>query len=304
MLTQLLVAVGMLLAQQPAAAPVPVSLEVHVRLSIQKVDAALDAAASPYSNFGPLLAQLLTPEGPVDIQYLIAPDESRAVLGRRFATLPGGTIVLEHAGDGAIRVVNPENKTWYEISASKGSGPALGAPTIQIQPANDAAMIAGQQAAHSTFTETLSVPPPQGAAVPAAFPAQLRLTGDLWTTDAFAGSGYAAAMKTLQAFASFPGIDALTAGGRFPLRLVLRSNVMPGYEIRSDVMAVQAVTPDPTAFAVPTGYLHVMPPGEIANVFVPSVSSCLDDGIYAEREPAETHARRRGVRARLRAPVR
>ncbi|MGH9410418.1 MAG: hypothetical protein ACRD1V_13295 [Vicinamibacterales bacterium] len=261
MLTELLITLGMLLVQQPAAAPAPVSLEVHIRLSIQKDDAPLDAAASPYSNFGPLLAQLLTPEGPVDIQYLIAPDESRAILGRRLATLSGGTIVLEHAGEAAIRVLNPENKTWYEIAASKPAGPAFGPPTIQIQPANDVAIIAGQQAAHSTFTETLSVPPPQGAAIPPAFQAELRLTGDLWTTEAFSGSGYGAAMKTLQAFASFPGIDALTAGGRFPLRLVLRSNVMPGYEIRSDVMAVQPVPSDPTAFAVPAGYLHVMPPG-------------------------------------------
>ena len=45
------------------------------------------------------------------------------------------------------------------------------------------------------------------------------------------------------------GIDALTSGGRFPLRLILRSSVMPGYEIRSEVTALREVPVDAAAFA-------------------------------------------------------
>ena len=47
--------------------------------------------------------------------------------------------------------------------------------------------------------------------------------------------------KTLQAFAAIPGVEALTAGGRFPLRIALRSSIMPGYEIRSEVTAIGPV---------------------------------------------------------------
>ena len=44
-------------------------------MSIAKIDAPappIGDKATAYGNFGPLIAQLLTPEGPVDIQYLIA----------------------------------------------------------------------------------------------------------------------------------------------------------------------------------------------------------------------------------------
>ena len=247
--------------QAPAPAQGPgTALKASIRLTIAKSDVPLAGPPSPYDNFGPLVAQLVTPDGPVDIQYVIAPNQSRAELHGRLATLKGGTVVLEHAGDQMLRVLNPENKTWYEIPATENPGATLGTPDVDIEPTKDVATIAGQKAQRFAFTETLSVPPPQGAALPPDFPSDLRLSGELWTTDAFAGSGYAGVIKTLQAFAAIPGIDALTAGGRFPLRLILRSNVMPGYEIRSEVTAVREVPVDPAAFAVPTGYLHVVAP--------------------------------------------
>lgn len=239
----------------------PVALKASIRLTIAKSTAPLDGPPSPYDNFGPLVAKLVTPDGPVDIQYLIAANQSRAELNGRLATLNGGTVVLERTGDEMLRVLNPENKTWYEIPATENPGATLGAPDVAITPTTDVATIAGEKAQRFTFAETLRVPPPQGAALPPDFPSDLRLTGDLWTTDAFAGSGYEGVIKTLQAFAAIPGIEALTAGGRFPLRLILRSNVMPGYEIRSEVTAVREVQVDQAAFTVPAGYQHVVAPG-------------------------------------------
>ena len=44
------------------------------------------------------VAQLLTPEGPVDIEYVIAGDQSRATIKGRLATLPQGSIVLQRVG--------------------------------------------------------------------------------------------------------------------------------------------------------------------------------------------------------------
>lgn len=255
----LLAIVTLMAAGAQAPSPSPGSaLKASIRLTIAKTDAPF--AASPYSNFGPLLAQLLTPNGPVTIDYVIAPDESRAELGGRLATLNSGTVVLEHAGDTMLRVLNPENKTWYEIPAGGNPGTTLGLPDVRVQPTTDAAIIAGQEAQRFGFTETMQVPPPPGAATRAA-PTELRFSGDVWSTTAFSGSGYAGVIKTLQAFATIPGIEALTAGGRFPLRLVLRSNVMPGYEMRSEVLSIREVPVDPAAFAVPADYLHVVPPG-------------------------------------------
>jgi hypothetical protein len=67
--------------------------------------------------------------------------------------------------------------------------------------------------------------------------------------------------KTLQAFAAIPGVEALTAGGRFPMRIALRSSVMPGYEIRTEVTAIGPAAVEPAMFTVPAGYQKVVPPG-------------------------------------------
>lgn len=252
---------AVLLQQAPPAAP-PGSLKATIRMSIAKIDAPappIGDKATAYGNFGPLISQLLTPDGPVDIHYLIAGEESRAEVKGRLATLPPGSIVLQKVGEDTIRVLNPTNKTWYEIPASQNLGALLGTPDVSIEPTGEKATIAGQRAERFRFKETLQVPVPEGVSLPADFPRDIELNGDLWSTDAFAGGGYATVFRTLQAFAAIPGVEALTAGGRFPLRIALRSSIMPGYEIRSEVTAIGPTPADPSLFTVPAGYQKVLP---------------------------------------------
>lgn len=254
--------IASLFAQAPAPAT-PATLKATIRMSIAKIDApapAIGEKASPYGNFGPLIAQLLTPEGPVDIQYLIAGEESRADVKGRLATLPAGSVVLQKLGDETIRVLNPTNKTWYEIPANQNLGVLLGTPDVTIEPAGEKATIAGQRADRFRFKQRLHVPVPEGVSLPPEFPGDIELNGDLWSTDAFAGSGYTTVFRTLQAFAAIPGVEALTAGGRFPLRIALRSSIMPGYEIRTEVTAIGPTATDPSLFTVPAGYQKILPP--------------------------------------------
>jgi len=259
-LCSLLAVVLLQTGQAPAA---PATLKATIRMSIVKIDVPPlkeGEKPSPYGNFGPLLTQLLTPEGPVDIQYLIAGDQTRADVQGRLATLPRGSIVIQKMGEDVIRVVNPGNKTWYEIPSNQNLGVLLGTPDVNIEPMNERATIAGQRADRFRFTETLRVPVPEGTTLPAEFPSDLQLTGDLWSTDAYSGSGYAGVFKTLQAFAAIPGVEALTAGGRFPLKIALRSSIMPGYEIRSEVTSIGPGTVDPQLFTIPSDYQKVLPP--------------------------------------------
>jgi hypothetical protein len=251
------------LLAQAAAPAAPATLKATIRMSIVKVDApgpSRAAKPSPYGNFGPLISQLLTPEGPVDIQYIIAGDESRAEVQGRLATLPRGSIVLQRMGEDTIRVLNPTNKTWYEIPANQNLGALLGTPDVDVQPTGEKGTIASQRADRFRFRETLHVPVPEGVSLPPDFPTDLELTGDLWSTDAYAGGDYAAVFRTLQAFAAIPGVAALTAGGRFPLRIAMRSSIMPGYEIRSEVTAIGPTATDPSLFTVPAGYQKIQPP--------------------------------------------
>src|SRR3954470_563644 len=126
-----------LLLQAPAP---PSTLKATIRMSIVNIDvpAVRDGGKpSPYGNFGPLLTQLLTPEGPVDIQYLIDGDQTRADVQGRLATLPRGSIVLQKMGEDVIRVINPGNKTWYEIPANQNLGVLLGTPDVTMEPMNE-----------------------------------------------------------------------------------------------------------------------------------------------------------------------
>jgi hypothetical protein len=266
-MTSIVVLVLAWLAQQPqgqaADARSGQALKATIRMTVAQTDTILtspDGKPNPYGNFGPLIKQLLTPEGPVDIDYVIAGEQSRADVRGRLATLPPGSVVLQRIGDETIRVLNPANKTWYEIPASQNLGTLLGTPDVTIEPTGEKTTIAGQRAERFRFNETVRVPLAEGTSLPPEFPKDVQLSGDLWSTDAFSGSGYAGVFRTLQAFAAIPGVEALTSGGRFPLRIALRSSIMPGYEIRSEVTAIGAAAPDTAAFAVPAGYVKVLSP--------------------------------------------
>ncbi len=202
--------IGALLTQTPA------SLNTTIRMSVVQVDSALpslaDGKPNPYGNFGPLIKQLLTPDGPVTIEYVISGDQSRAEVKGRLATLPQSSIVLQKMGEDTIRVLNPANRTWYEIPANQNLGTLLGTPDVTVEPTGEQTTIAGQRAERFRFKETLHVPVPDGSSLPPDFPKDIDLSGELWSTDAFSGNAYAAVFRTLQAFAAIPGVEALTSG--------------------------------------------------------------------------------------------
>jgi hypothetical protein len=242
----------------PETTPTAFMLKVTLRLSVAKVDAA--PAASPYAGFGALLAQLLTPAGPVTFHYTVSGDTMRADIDGRLATLAPDSIVLQRVGEESIRVLNPMQKTWYELPASQNLGALLSAPDVDMQPTGERATIAGQRGDRFRFNETVQIPAPEGVSLPPDFPQTVRLTGDLWSTDAFAGDNYRPIFHTLQAFAAVPGMEALTAGGRFPLRILLRSDFMPGYELRTEVTAIGSAARDGSLFVIPSAYQKVQPP--------------------------------------------
>jgi hypothetical protein len=265
MLIAVLLAIAVLVqapaAQEAAPAAAPSALKARLRISVVKIDAPPAAPAEhPYGQLGALLARTLAPEGAVDIEYVVAGDSMRADVQGRLATLPRGSIVLQRVGEPVLRILNPGNRTWYELSTDQNPGALLGAPDVQVEPTSDTTMIVGHRAQRFRFAETLQLPAAEGVTLPPDFPRELQFTGDLWSTDAFAGSAYSNIFRTLQAFAAVPGMEALTAGGRFPLRLHLRSTFMPGYELRSEVTSIGPAQPDPSLFVVPADYQKVQSP--------------------------------------------
>ena len=97
-----------------------------------------------------------------------------------------------------------------------------GRPTCQLEPTGEKATIAGQRAERFRFSETLQFRCPKASILPPDFPSSIDLTGDLWSTD---GVRRQRATRPSSARcrrpAAIPGVEALTAGGRFPLRIAL-----------------------------------------------------------------------------------
>jgi hypothetical protein len=262
-LTAAMVAAGVLMQAPPApvpAAAAPAALQASLRITVARVEVPASSAENPYGQLGALLARMLAPEGPVDIDYVVAGDSMRADVRGRLATLPRGSIVLQRAGEPTLRILNPGNKTWFELPADQNMGALLGAPDVQLEPTADTATIVGQRAQRFRFSETLRLPTLEGVALPPDFPRELQFSGDLWSTDAFSGPGYAAIFRTLQSFAAVPGMEVLTAGGRVPLRLHLRSAFMAGYEVRSEVTSIGPAETDRSRFEVPLDYQKVQSP--------------------------------------------
>jgi hypothetical protein len=251
---------GVALAVHVAAAQAPEALNATVRLAFVRTDVAPGVAAGPYAGFGALLAQMLTPDGGVTIRYTVSRDAMRAEIDGRLSMLPRGAVILERVGDDVLRILNPAQKIWYEVSSDFSPGMLMGTPDIELQPTGEHATIAGKLADRFRFTETIQMPSPQAAAVPSDFPREIQFTGDLWSTTALAGESYRAIARTMQTLAAVPGMDALTANGRFPLRLYLRSDLMPGYELQTEVASLGTARPDPAAFEVPDDYQKVEPP--------------------------------------------
>jgi hypothetical protein len=259
LLLSFLIQPPVLQAAPPSSSGQSSALDATIRIGFAKTDVSA-GQAGPYAAFGALIAQMLTPEGPADIHYIVSADAMRAELVGRMGPLPRGTIVLLRIGEPTMRVMNPAQKTWYEAPAGQTLGMLLGTPDIDIQPTGERTTIAGQPADRFHFTETLRVPAPEGVNLPPDFPREVEFSGDLWSTTALHGSRYAAILKSMQTFAAVPGIEALTANGRFPLRMSFRSDLLAGYELQTEVTSLKTVPAEASMFAVPSEYQKVQPP--------------------------------------------
>jgi hypothetical protein len=236
------------------------ALKATIRLQIAKVAAPDASPDTALGNLGPIVATLLTPDGPVDIDYVVAGESMRGDVQGRLGMFTRGTVILQRGGEDSVQVLNLGNHTWFELPATATLGSTMSAPDVQMEPTGERATIAGQRAERFKFAETIRIPVPEGANLPSEFPRQIDLAGDLWSTDAFSGHDYAAIFRTLQAAGAIPGMEALTAGGRFPLRIAVRSSMMPGYEIRSEVVSIGPARPSASFFDVPRDYQQVQFP--------------------------------------------
>ncbi len=258
----LLLLFSLIAAQSTPAAP-PVGLKASMRLEIARVTPAPGAVKdSPYAGLGPLMMQMLTPEGPVTMDWAGGAEGVRATLKSRLSVLPAGSIVVQRTGASVIHVMDPERKTYFEVPAAAATESGAAVPDLQLRATGDTATIAGQRAERYELSLTLSLPASSGAAASASLPHDFQIAGDMWFSDAFSGAEYAAMLKTIDALIAIPGLSAAVPKGRFPVRTRLRLSLLPDFELRSEVTQLTTAPFDPALLAVPPDYRKVdAPPG-------------------------------------------
>ena len=122
------------------------ALKATIRLQIAKVAAPDASPDTALGNLGPIVATLLTPDGPVDIDYVVAGESMRGDVQGRLGMFTRGTIILQRVGEDSITVMNPGNHTWFELPATATLGSTMSAPDVQMEPTGERATIAGQRA--------------------------------------------------------------------------------------------------------------------------------------------------------------
>lgn len=253
-----------LLLMMALAAPPASGLTATIRVEVARVAAEGNGASEApgsLAGLGPVLAQMLTPDGPVDMTWYADGNGVRATIAQRLSLLPAGAIVIQRRQAPQIEVLNPSAQTYYEMpSATSTSLDAMaGVPDLQIRPTGETATIAGQRAERHELTLTLALSASAGPA--GGLPRELQITGDLWLTDAFKGDEYRAMLQTLNALMAIPGLGDAVPPGRFPLRTRLRLALLPGIELRSDVVDIRSAAVNPDLLRVPAGFRKVDAPG-------------------------------------------
>jgi uncharacterized protein DUF4412 len=251
-----------LLATQ-AAVGASAGLKASMRLEIARVTPAPGAdKSSPYAGLGPLMMQMLTPDGPVTMEWAGGAEGVRAALKSRLSILPAGSIVVQRTGAAVIQVLDPERRTYFEVPAASASESGAAVPDLQLRATGETATIAGQRAERYELALTLSLPSASGVSASASLPHDFQIAGDMWFTDAFAGSEYASMLKTIDALIAIPGLSAAVPAGRFPVKTRLRLTLLPDFELRSEVTELTTAPFDAALLTVPADYRKVdAPPG-------------------------------------------
>jgi hypothetical protein len=252
---------------------VPVSgqgqaLRVVMKSEIVEVEPEGDAGATQAGMMamGPMMKQMLMPEGVVEFVTLASGDALRMEYRNAMALFPKGSIVLRPSGSDDMFVLDSVQKTFFKApgGAAGRMSPMAGMgvePQVTVTPTGETDTIAGHQAERATVEMRLSGP--AGTPGMPGMAGQMTVSGDIWFADGLLTDAEArAAGKMLQAIPMMGGAGANTLAkpGRVVLRSRARMSISPRYEFRTEVSSVDRVSADANLFVVPPDYREVPMP--------------------------------------------
>lgn len=255
------------LAQQPGIAAV-IRTEV-VRVSppapagpAKNPDGSPNAAAM-MAQMGDMLAKLMAPEGKIEMLWMARPGVVRTELRNAMFIIPSGSVLLTKGS--TLTVLNPSQRTYYEMpTAGTRPGAARGAgamkPDVTVTQTGRTDTVLGHRVERVDINVKMAAPGRTSAGGSPAAARDITVTMEVWETPDFGTTADPMMMAGFQGLMASAGMEKMVRPGRFPLKSILRTSMMPGYETRTTTLEVtQKALPD-DLFVIPEGFKKVDPP--------------------------------------------
>jgi hypothetical protein len=249
-------AAALILALNCSLASLSADLKYTMTLAARPSSAPPAAPSSPVLGMlAPMLVNTIAPPGGVQITVTIGEAGARFEYDKAYAIIPAGGVMIVRA-DGTIAVLNPAERTFWQMAKPAGLGANAVQPEVKVDRSGAFDTIAGVRAERATINIKVPLPLPPGTQMP-GLPSEVTVSGDTWLADQY--KKYAAMSAGITSIMGTLGPDAVAAAG-FPMRSIMRSELFGAQEIESLVTSIAEVSAPAAVFQVPDGFKEVPPP--------------------------------------------
>lgn len=239
------------------AVPLRADLKVVSRLEVRKVEAT--APVNPFfAMMGSAMAQQMGEMNGTETTTTIGDGVIRSEMNKPLGGLPAGALTILRA-DGTMIGINPTDKTYFRATMPDVAALAGFSPSVAVKRTGEFTQLLGHRVERVVLDlrMPLPIPPEAMAQLPPGFPTEITMTIENWTAEAFKAYG-------TQMIKGNPAMAALglaqVADIGFAMRQIVRTPMLAGYEMETNVTSVSEMTAPAGYFDVPEGYREVAAP--------------------------------------------
>ncbi len=238
-------------------APLRAELKFTTTMAAKASTAAATAPANPLiAMIAPMVAGTLLPPAPVQMITTVGALGVRTEYDTAYMMVPAGGVAIVKP-DGTYIVLDPAKQTYWKTPKPDMSSLGI-QPVVTVKATGEKGLIAGLSAEKWVIDIRLPIPVPAGTPLPPGMPTEFAMTGEAWINQQHKAYGKQMSM-TLGALGALGFEDALLGGG-FPMRLVMRGELLGAQELEYAVTSIGETTAAPGLFDIPAGYKEVPVP--------------------------------------------
>jgi len=239
------------------AVPLSADLKVVSRLEVRKVETT--GPVNPFfAMMGNAMAQQMGAMNGTETTTTIGDGVIRSEMNKPLGGLPAGAMTILFA-DGSMIGINPAEKTYFRATMPDVAALAGLAPSVTVNRTGEFTELLGHRVERVVLDLRMPLPIPTEAMaqLPPGFPTEITMTIENWTAEAFRAYG-TQMVKGNPAMAALGLAQVADIG--FAMRQIVRTPMLAGYEMETNVTSVAETTTPAGFFEVPEGYRQVAAP--------------------------------------------